>query len=65
MADEWKEQAGSDYWKPAQKDDAVEGVVSEIADGQYGKEYTVRKGDGEEITLPAHAVLLAKMKSCC
>jgi len=58
----YEEQVGMSFWNPEQEGETVEGVVEEIIDGDYGKQYTIKKDDGEQITTSSHAYLQNRMK---
>lgn len=56
-----KVESGGNIWLPKKVDEEIVGIVSEIIDGQYGKQYVFLQEDGNEITTPSHKVLQGRM----
>lgn len=66
MTDKWIEQEGAGMWIPQNEGDELIGTVTDIVEGDYGKQYVIKKDDGEEIRTPSHKVLqnrMAKVKA--
>jgi len=58
----YKEQIGQQYWSPVDADEELEGSVVDVVEGDYGKQYTILKGDGTTLITPSHAYLQNRMK---
>lgn len=58
MAYEKQESAG--IWIPQKVGDELEGEVTSIDQGDYGKQYTVKKENGDEVKTPSHKVLQSR-----
>ena len=56
-----KQESNNDFWNPDKEGEVLEGQVCEIRTGQYGKQYMIRKDDGNEVLTPSHKVLQGKM----
>ena len=61
MADEYEKIDTGNMWQPEQKEDSLIGEITEITDGNYGLQYTIRKADNEIIRTPSHKVLQNRM----
>jgi hypothetical protein len=61
MADEWIKQENSAFWSPEKNGDELVGEVIAIDEGQYGKNYTVKKEDGTVVITGANKALLPRM----
>jgi len=57
----YKEVVGAEFWMPNTVGDTLKGEVIAIIDGQFGKQYDIRKEDGAKIRTPSHRVLQSKM----
>ena len=58
MAIDWEKLEGaSNMWVPQNEGDELIGEVISIEEGSYGKQYTLRKEDGEEVRPPSLKVL--------
>jgi hypothetical protein len=59
----WEKQESGSYWKPAAEGEEIIGTVKAIDEAaQFGTQYIIVKDkDKEEITTPAHTVLINKM----
>ena len=55
-------QEGNVYWAPENIGETLKGVVSRVVDGDFGKQYAIKKDDGEEILTPSHKVLQSRMQ---
>lgn len=58
--EEWVEQTTEqEFWKPELQGEELVGVIVQIYDGQFGKQYTIRteKEDAPDVVTPSHAVL--------
>lgn len=54
----WKQNIiKNDYWKPIVEAETVEGVIIDIHEGNYGKEYIIETKEHERIITPSHKVL--------
>lgn len=53
---EWEEIGIKDYWQP-KPGETIEGKITSVDEGTYGKQYTIKTDDGEEKTTPSHKVL--------
>jgi hypothetical protein len=65
---EWEAVEGNkNFWNPEKEGEQVIGKIAEIADGMYGKRYTIQQTiDGKEelLTLPSHKVLQGRLSAC-
>ena len=61
MADEYEKQENSSFWAPEKKGDELIGEVIAIDNGQYGKNYTVKRADGTCAITGANKALLPRM----
>jgi hypothetical protein len=60
-------EGNKNFWNPEKEGEELIGKISEIADGMYGKRYTlemVKDGKTESITLPSHKVLTSRLQNC-
>ena len=60
----YKEQVGTEYWKPEAFEEEVEGEIVSVTEGDFGKQYAIKKEDGSEITTPSHAYLQNRLAKC-
>ena len=58
-----KQELKNIFWKPEKKGDELEGEITAVVKGDYGKYYTVLKADGEELATPSHAILQNLLQS--
>jgi len=62
MTVHWEEQKGS-RWQPEVEGDTVEGVVIDVQDAEFGKEYVIKQKEDVDIVTPAHKDLIDKMRA--
>lgn len=55
------EQKGGSIWLPLDVKEVLEGTVKEINEGEYGKQYTIEKENGEMLVTPSHRALVGRM----
>lgn len=59
---EWKEtKSDVTFWSPESIDDSLIGEVVAEKDGEYGKQWTIKKEDGLLALTPSHKVLQNRM----
>lgn len=56
-----KELMGSDMWLPKKEGENLKGEVMDITEGMYGKQYLLKKADGETVLTPSHKVLQTRL----
>lgn len=65
---EWKLIEGNrNFWNPEKAGEEIIGKIVEIAEGTYGKRYTIstiKEGKEEEIVMPSHKVLQGRLSVC-
>lgn len=64
MTDEWKKQEANDIWLPTQPNETLIGTVTEITEGMYGNQHTIKKDDGNIVKTPSHKVLQNRLADC-
>lgn len=55
------------FWNPTKVGDEIEGTITKIEEGKFGKKYTlaiVKDGKDEVTILPAHKVLQSRLAQC-
>lgn len=58
----YEEQEGINaFWTPDSEGERLTGKVTNITEGDYGKQYVIKKDDDEEVLTPSHKVLQARM----
>lgn len=58
---EWEKQEGTELWLPTEEGETLQGEVISVNDsGEYGRQLTIKKEDGEEIKTPSHKVLQSR-----
>lgn len=63
--DGWEEVKGaSGLWLPDKPGEAIEGVIREKREGQYGVQVSIEAEDGTTYTTPSHKVLQNKLRDC-
>ena len=56
-------QEGAGIWLPKEEKEELVGEVTHInTEGLYGTQYTIKKGDKEEVLTPSHKVLQNRMQ---
>lgn len=55
------EQKGGEYWNPETPGERLVGVVTDMKDGLYGTQWTIKTPSGEELITPSHRVLQTLM----
>lgn len=60
---EWEKQSGGDLWTPKEEGEELTGEVISVDEGQYGKQWVIKKGDGKVIRTASHKVLQNRMAS--
>ena len=59
---DWEKQEGMGMWLPDKEDDELIGVVEDVLDeGAYGRQFSIKKEDGDTILTPSHKVLQSRM----
>ncbi|MAH51518.1 hypothetical protein CMI37_37225 [Candidatus Pacearchaeota archaeon] len=59
----YEKQEGAGIWLPDKEDEELEGEVTHInREGLYGVQYTIKKGDNDEVLTPSHKVLQNRMQ---
>ncbi len=62
---EWIEQKGSDFWKPEEAGEELQGeIMGIVVDGQFGIQFTIKTDEGKISVTPSHAVLQSRMRGC-
>jgi len=65
---EWQPvESNRNFWNPEKEGEELIGKITEIADGMYGKRFTIEtKKDGKEemIAMPSHKVLQSRLSMC-
>jgi len=64
MTNEWVKQEAQDMWLPEQAGDELVGTVTDVTEGLYGKQHTIKKDDGTLIKTPSHKVLQNRLVEC-
>lgn len=59
MAEQWKKQE-TQFWEPEKEGDELIGDVTDIREGDFGKQYEVKNGEASYVT-PSHKVLQNRM----
>lgn len=59
---EWEKQE-TEMWLPEKEGDELIGEVTDIVEGAYGFQYTIKKKDGKETRTPSHKVLQSRMSN--
>lgn len=57
----FKKQEGG-MWTPDKEGQELEGKVIDVLDGNFGKQYVIKKDDGQVISTPSHAFLQVLMR---
>ena len=53
----WQKQESAGIWLPTKEKEEIEGEVTAIEEGTYGKQLTLLCASGEEFKSPSHKVL--------
>ena len=61
MADNWIKQESAGMWLPEKEGDELGGTITDVADGTYGRQYEVKKDNGDVVRTPSHKVLQNRM----
>jgi len=61
MAEGFEKLEGAGIWLPDAVEEELQGEVTDISEGLYGKQYTVKNEAGEQRT-PSHKVLQARLQ---
>ena len=58
----WEEvKSSTGLWLPEKENESVQGVITEIKEGQYGLQVVIEDENGESITTPSHKVLQTRL----
>lgn len=61
---EWEEVKEGNFWTPEKEGETVEGVIISMESDNFGLKVVLEQPDKKLITLPSHAVLQSRIKSC-
>ena len=61
MGEEYEKLEGAGIWLPDKVEEELQGEVTDISEGLYGLQYTVKDTSGEQRT-PSHKVLQARLQ---
>lgn len=61
---EWEEMKEGNFWSPEKEGDSIEGVIISMDSDDFGLKVVLELKDAKRITLPSHAVLQSRIKSC-
>lgn len=54
----------SEFWKPENAGDNIQGTIVEIADSANGMLYTLLLDDGTKVCLPSHSYIVNRLREC-
>lgn len=57
----YERQESGAYWKPENKGDTLKGIIEDVIDGQFGKQYVILTADDGKMTTPSHKGLQSRM----
>lgn len=57
----YKEQIGTQIWLPVMEGDKLEGVITDMVEGEYGMQLTIKDAASEVFKTPSHKALQARI----
>lgn len=59
-----KVEGNNNIWMPKKENDELIGIILEVKEGQFGKQYEIGVDDGSSIWTPSHKVLQNRLTAC-
>ena len=59
----FKEQEQGDYWTPEVEGENLQGKITAIKDGDFGKQWLITLADGKSLWTPSHKFLQNRMQN--